>query len=68
METSLENTTSSEIARAMVKARIAAGSPAMDMVLTALVITDDETVGEALQDGGHPVARASVPRPRHRAR
>ena len=33
----------------MVKARIAAGSPAMDMVLTLLVVTDDETVGEALQ-------------------
>ena len=33
----------------MVKARIAAGSPAMDMVLTALVITDNETVGEALK-------------------
>ena len=49
METSLERTTSSEIARAMVKARIAAGSPAMDMVLTALVITDNETVGEALR-------------------
>jgi glucose-6-phosphate dehydrogenase assembly protein OpcA len=49
MEIRLERTTSSEIARAMVKARIAAGSPAMDMVLTALVITDDETVGEALR-------------------
>lgn len=49
METSLESTTSSEIARAMVKARIAAGSPAMDMVLTALVITDNETVGGALR-------------------
>jgi glucose-6-phosphate dehydrogenase assembly protein OpcA len=49
MEITLNHTTSSDIAHGMVKARIAAGSPAMDMVLTALVITDNETVGEALQ-------------------
>ncbi len=49
MESVLENTTSSKIARAMMKARIAAGSPGMDMVLTLLVVTDDETVGEALK-------------------
>jgi len=49
METRLERTTSSDISRAMVKARVAAGSPAMDMVLTLLVVTDDETVGEALK-------------------
>jgi glucose-6-phosphate dehydrogenase assembly protein OpcA len=49
MEIALENTTSSEIARAMVKARIAGGSPAMDMVLTLLIVTDDETVGPALK-------------------
>jgi len=49
MTTTLERTTSPEIARAMVTARIAAGSPAMDMVLTLLVVTDDETVGEALR-------------------
>ena len=49
MEATLESTTSSDVARAMVKARIAAGSPAMDMVLTLLVVTDDETVGEALR-------------------
>nr|WP_255669918.1 glucose-6-phosphate dehydrogenase assembly protein OpcA [Aeromicrobium wangtongii] len=33
----------------MVKARSAAGSPAMDMVLTLLVVTDDENVSEALK-------------------
>jgi glucose-6-phosphate dehydrogenase assembly protein OpcA len=49
VEASLKQTTSSDIAHAMVKARIAAGSPAMDMVLTLLVVTDDETVGEALK-------------------
>ncbi len=50
MEATLESTTSSDVARAMVKARIAAGSPAMDMVLTLLVVTDNETVGEALRN------------------
>lgn len=49
MQINLDDTTSPEIARAMVRARVAAGSPAMDMVLTLLVVTDDETVGEALQ-------------------
>ena len=49
MEIALEKTNSSRIARAMVKARVAAGSPAMDMVLTLLVVTDDENVGEALK-------------------
>lgn len=48
MEIALKNTNSSRIALALVKARIAAGSPAMDMVLTLLVVTDDENVGEAL--------------------
>jgi glucose-6-phosphate dehydrogenase assembly protein OpcA len=49
MEIALEKTNSSRIARAMVKARVAAGSPAMDMVLTLLVVTDDENVSEALK-------------------
>ncbi|NRQ50820.1 glucose-6-phosphate dehydrogenase assembly protein OpcA [Aeromicrobium stalagmiti] len=49
MEIALENTNSAKIARALVKARSAAGSPAMDMVLTLLVVTDDHTVSEALK-------------------
>lgn len=49
MEIALEKTNSSRIARALVKARSAAGSPAMDMVLTLLVVTDDENVAEALK-------------------
>jgi glucose-6-phosphate dehydrogenase assembly protein OpcA len=49
VEIALEKTNSSQIARALVKARLAAGSPAMDMVLTLLVVTDDENVGEALK-------------------
>ncbi|MBC7630768.1 glucose-6-phosphate dehydrogenase assembly protein OpcA [Aeromicrobium sp.] len=49
MEIALEKTNSAEIARALVKARMAAGSPAMDMVLTLLVVTDEEAVAEALR-------------------
>jgi glucose-6-phosphate dehydrogenase assembly protein OpcA len=49
MEIALEKTNSSRIAKALVKARSAAGSPAMDMVLTLLVVTDDENVGDALR-------------------
>ncbi len=49
MEIALKKTNSAEIARALVKARMAAGSPAMDMVLTLLVVTCDESVGEALK-------------------
>ena len=49
MEIALEKTNSARIARALVKARSAAGSPAMDMVLTLLVVTDDENVAEALK-------------------
>lgn len=49
MEIALEKTNSASIARAMVRARVAAGSPAMEMVLTLLVVTDDEAVGEALK-------------------
>lgn len=49
MEIALEKTNSSRIAQAMIKARRAAGSPAMDMVLTLLVVTDDEDVAEALK-------------------
>jgi glucose-6-phosphate dehydrogenase assembly protein OpcA len=49
VEIALERTNSARIARAMVKARVAAGSPAMDMAFTLLVVTDDENVGEALK-------------------
>ncbi len=49
MQTILVQTTSSDIAQAMVRARIAAGSPAMDMVLTLLVIADEDTIGDALK-------------------
>lgn len=49
MLTELLNTNSSKIAQSMVRARRAAGSPAMDMVLTLVVITDEDGVGEALK-------------------
>ncbi len=50
MQIELNDTNASEIARAMVKARVASGSPAMDMVLTFVVITDEEGVADALRD------------------
>lgn len=49
MQTELHNTNSSEIAKTMVMARRAAGSPAMDMVLTFVVITDEDGVSDALK-------------------
>lgn len=49
MQTELLNTNSSKIARSMVHARRASGSPAMDMVLTLVVITDEDGVGDAMQ-------------------
>lgn len=48
MQVTLEHTNSSAIATALVKARHQSGSPAMDMVLTLIVVCDDETVTEAL--------------------
>lgn len=49
MQTELLNTNSPKIARSMVHARRAAGSPAMDMVLTLVVITDEDGVAETLR-------------------
>ena len=45
----LTDTNSAKIASEFVKSRTRAGSPAMDMVLTLLVVTDNDTVGDALQ-------------------
>ena len=44
----LTDTTASEIAAAFVKDRIKAGSPAMGMVLTLIVVTDEEHAEEAM--------------------
>lgn len=49
MQIALSDTNAGEIARALVRARHGAGSPAMDMVLTLLVVTDDEKVADAMQ-------------------
>ena len=51
----------SAIAAAFVKDRIKAGSPAMGMVLTLIVVTDEEHADEAMTLGPDGVARA--PRP-----
>ncbi len=44
----LTDTTASEIAAAFVKDRIRAGSPAMGMVLTLIVVVDEENAEEAM--------------------
>lgn len=49
MITELLNTNSARIAASMVHARRAAGSPAMGMVLTLVVITDEDGVADALK-------------------
>ncbi len=49
MQITLEHTNSSAVASALVRARKASGSPAMDMVLTLIVVCDDTTVGDALR-------------------
>jgi glucose-6-phosphate dehydrogenase assembly protein OpcA len=45
----LTDTNASKIASALVRARRAAGSPAMGMVLTLIVVTDDENCDEAMR-------------------
>src|SRR5690606_27069871 len=42
-------TSSSEVAKALTRGRAQAGSPAMDMVLTLIIVTDDDSVAEAMQ-------------------
>lgn len=49
MEIRLDHTDASAIAAALVRARHASGSPAMDMVLTLIVVCDDTTVSSALR-------------------
>lgn len=49
MQTELVNTNSAKIAASMVRARRAGGSPSTGMVLTLVVITDEDGVGEALR-------------------
>lgn len=49
MQITLEHTNSSDVAAALVRARKASGSPAMDMVLTLIVVCDDTTVSDAFK-------------------
>ena len=45
----LENTTSAKIGSALVKARRSAGSPAMGMVLTLIIVADEKEYESALR-------------------
>ena len=49
MDLTLEDTNAAAVAKALTKGRSLAGSPAMDMVLTLLIVTDDENVAEAMK-------------------
>ncbi|MFI5749497.1 glucose-6-phosphate dehydrogenase assembly protein OpcA [Streptomyces sp. NPDC051644] len=52
MKIDLTETTSSKINQALVSARRAAGSPAVGMVLTLVVVTDEENAYDALKAAG----------------
>lgn len=49
MDLTLEDTNAAAVAKALTKGRSLAGSPAMDMVLTFLIVTDDDNVAEAMR-------------------
>ncbi|KAA1419998.1 glucose-6-phosphate dehydrogenase assembly protein OpcA [Mumia zhuanghuii] len=49
MKVDLNDTSASAVAAALVKARIAAGSPAMGMVLTLIVVTDEARYYDAMR-------------------
>ncbi len=60
MKIDLTETTSSKINQALVSARRAIGTPAIGMVLTLVVVTDEENAYDALKSAGD--ASASTPR------
>ena len=49
MKTDLTDTTSSKINKALVKGRRAIGTPAVGMVLTLVIVTDEENAYDALK-------------------
>src|SRR5690606_6705427 len=49
MDLTLEDTSASAVAKALTKGRSLAGSPAMDMALTLLIVTDNDNVAEAME-------------------
>ncbi|MEF9903072.1 glucose-6-phosphate dehydrogenase assembly protein OpcA [Streptomyces sp. P9-A2] len=52
MKTALTDTTASKINKALVKARRAIGTPAVGMVLTLVIVTDEENAYDALRSAG----------------
>lgn len=52
MKTALSDTTASKINKALVKARRAIGTPAVGMVLTLVIVTDEENAYDALKSAG----------------
>ncbi|MFE9921386.1 glucose-6-phosphate dehydrogenase assembly protein OpcA [Streptomyces sp. NPDC005774] len=52
MKTALTDTTASKINKSLVKARRAIGTPAVGMVLTLVIVTDEENAYDALRSAG----------------
>ncbi|MFD3732970.1 glucose-6-phosphate dehydrogenase assembly protein OpcA [Streptomyces sp. NPDC058632] len=52
MKTALTDTTASKINKSLVKARRAIGTPAVGMVLTLVIVTDEENAYDALKSAG----------------
>lgn len=52
MKIDLTETTSSKINQALVSARRAIGTPAIGMVLTLVIVTDEENAYDALKSAG----------------
>ena len=68
MKIDLTDTTASNINKALVKARRAIGSPAVGMVLTMVIVTDEENAYDALKAAERRLARAPLAHPgRHQA-
>lgn len=73
MNVDLTDTNASQIASALIKARRAAGSPAMGMVLTFVVVTDDKHCDDAMRTASevtteHPARILGVMRQSARGR
>ncbi len=68
MKTDLTDTTASKINKALVKARRAIGTPAVGMVLTLVIVTDEENAYDALKAAATPRASTLAHPGRHQAR
>ena len=64
MKIDLTDTTASKINKALVQGRRAIGTPAVGMVLTLVIVTDEENAYDALKAAERGLARAPLAHPR----